>query len=573
MGNCYFRCHGLKWSQHKLTLSTFSPNALQRLLFFYTFEILGGVFAIGFTNPIKGNQYVYMARLKQSITGAPESDWFLNTPDSNPIFTAICKILVFGNSYFFVNIVNISLIFLSFHFLVEVSRLILGIENRGRDHLFLITIAILGFCVYRPDFHNGIAGMGVFSPQFQPSSFDGLLLISILSVVKTTFYPNNKSNTPQIMLPLVIAVAVHPSIFVSAVIVLIAFFLSKSKMLMSGQRKRISWLHCLLLLILIVSPFLLKFISLENLIYSKSEIIAFDYLAHDRIPYHAVPSNFMNFLEGVRLLIILVGTYIVFQSNKLSRKLKYFILFLTVCFMYFSIGVTLIDKSVFFLAVPWRITGVIYPLFSLILLWKLVAKLSEVKQTSTLKLRSFQLLSLSIFLLVQNMSKFLTIYLLILLIRTNFFEDKNVLFARIKNKREIGFSIVIGASIALALTAQVSTSQAWRENSEGFPDGDQLVKVELNGIGVVPPQFNNFRVDYGLNIFVDSKAPPFDGDYLAEWMRRLKIAESVQIHPKMLCTDSSLAMISWAVVPNGLIQPSCFSSRTDLSKDWLLLQK
>lgn len=148
-----------------------------------------------------------------------------------------------------------------------------------------------------------------------------------------------------------------------------------------------------------------------------------------------------------------------------------------------------------------------------------------------------------------------------------------MLFARIKNKREIGSSIVIGAAIALALTAQASTSQAWQENSEGFPDGSQLAKIQLNGIGVVPPQFNNFRVDYGLNIFVDSKAPPFDGDYLAEWVRRLKIAESVQIHPKMLCTDSSLAIISWAVVPNGFDPPSYFGSSTDLSKDWLLLQK
>ena len=505
-----------------------------------------------------------MARLKQSITGEPESDWFLSTPDSNPIFTAICKMLVLGSNYFFVNMVNISIIFISFHLLIEISRLMLGIEKRSRDHLFLITIAILGFCVYWPDFHNGIAGMGVFSPQFQPSSFDGLLQISILSVVKTTFFPNNKSNVAQIMLPLVIAVAVHPSIFVSALVVLIAFFLSKSNILMPSQSKRISWLYCLLFLTLIGFPFLLKFIS---------EIIAFDYLAHERIPYHAVPSNFIDSLEGLRLLIILVGTYIVYKSDKLSNQLKHFSLFLTVCFMYLSIGVILIDKSVFLLAVPWRITGVLYPLFSLILLWKLMEKLSEIRQASSLILWCFQLLGFSTFLIVQNMSKFLTIYLLVLVIRTNFFKGKKVRFDRNKDKRDIGCLIVVGVSIALALTAQDSTNQAWRENSEGFPDGYQLAKIQLNGVGVVPPQYNNFRVDYGLNIFVDSKAPPFDGNHLAEWMRRLKIAESVQIHPKMLCTDSSLAIISWAVVPNGFDQPSCFSSRTDLSKDWLLLQK
>lgn len=99
------------------------------MFLFYAVEVIGGVSAIGFTTPIKGNQFVYMARLNQSITGTPKSDWFLSTPDSNPIFTAICKILVLGDSYLFVNIVNLLLIFLSFHFLIEISRLMLGIKN------------------------------------------------------------------------------------------------------------------------------------------------------------------------------------------------------------------------------------------------------------------------------------------------------------------------------------------------------------------------------------------------------------------------------------------------------------
>ena len=121
--------------------------------------------------------------------------------------------------------------------------------------------------------------------------------------------------------------------------------------------------------------------------------------------------------------------------------------------------------------------------------------------------------------------------------------------------------------------AQVSTSQAWRENPEGFPAASSLRKLELQGIGVVPPQFDNFRVDFGLSIFVDSKAPPFDGKSLVEWVRRLKLAERVQTHPKILCTESSFAIISWALIPNQSALPHCFTDTIHLNKDWVLLRK
>lgn len=556
-----------------MALSTLGSKVIQNKFFFWTLEIIGGVSAIGFTTPIKGNQLVYMARVKQSISGSPTNDWFLTAPDSNPIFTAICKILVFGDSYLLVNIFNVLLIFISFHFLNESARVILRIANRSRDHLFLICISILGLCVFSPDFHNGIAGMGIFSPQFQPSSFDGLLLISILSIVKTTSYPDYKLHISQIILPIVIAVAVHPSIMVSACIVLVAIFISISRIPNFLLQKPFSVRYCSLVLTLVVLPYLIMSFSIEDYIYSQSELDAFRYLARDRIPYHVVPSNFMNLFESVRLLTILMGTYIVFKSTKLDARLKYFILILTTLFMYLSISVSLINRPVFLLTVPWRISGVLYPLFAMILLWKLLDKLSNTKPVRSLKYWVFQLTGLSIILITQNMSKFLLIFLALLLLRTNYFEGRKDRLSRIKNKKGIGVLCAVCISVGLGITAQVSTSQAWRDNPEGFPAASSLGKFELQGIGVVPPQFNNFRVDFGLSIFVDSKAPPFDGKSLTEWVRRLKLAERVQTQPKILCTESSFATISWALIPNLSALPNCFTNTIHLDKDWVLLRK
>jgi len=556
-----------------LSLSTLGSKVIQSRFFFWTLEVIGGVSAVGFTTPIKGNQLVYMARIKQSISGLPINDWFLSTPDSNPIFTAICKILVIGNSYLLVNVFNALLIFISFHFLNESARVVLRIANRSRDHLFLICISILGLCVFSPDFHNGIAGMGIFSPQFQPSSFDGLLLISILSIVKSTSYPDYKLNIPQIILPIVIAVTIHPSIIVSACIVLMALLISTSRISTIVLQKPFSARYRSLVLTLIVLPYLVTSYSIEEFIYSQSELDAFRYLAYDRIPYHVVPSNFMNPFEIVRLLIVLMGTYFVSRSTMLETRLKNFLLFLTTLFMYLSISVSIIDRPVFLLTVPWRISGVLYPLFTLILLWKLLVKLSDAKSARSLKHWVFQLTGLSIFLIAQNMSKFLLVFLALLLLRTNYFEGREDRLSKIRNKRGIGLLCTLCISLGLGIMAQVSTSQAWRENPEGFPAASSLRKLELQGIGVVPPQFDNFRVDFGLSIFVDSKAPPFDGKSLVEWVKRLKIAERVQIQPEKLCSEISLSQVSWAIVPSEASSPSCFHKRTEISHSWSILER
>lgn len=556
-----------------MALSIPVSKVIQNRFFFWTLEVIGGVSAVGYTTPIKGNQYVYMARVKQSISGFPKDDWFLATPDSNPIFTAICKILIFGDSYLMINIFNLLLIFISFHCLNESARVILRIAKRSRDHLILICISMLGLVVFSPDFHNGIAGMGIFSPQFQPSSFDGLLLISILSIVKINCSPNYKPHMSQIILPLMIAVAVHPSIMVSGCIIVVAFFVSRSRIPNFILQKPISIRNFSLAVSLVVLPYFIMHFSIEEFIYSQSELYAFRYLAQDRIPYHVVPSNFMDFRESLRVLIIFMGTYIAFRSTKLDARTKYFLLSLTTLFLYLSISVSLIDRPVFLLTVPWRISGVIYPLFAIIFLWKILVKLSDNVFAPSLKNWLFQLTGLSIFLISQNMSKVLIMFLAFLLIRSKYFQGrKNQLF-RIKDWRDLGLLCTVCISLGLSAMAQISTSQAWRNNPEGFPAASSLRKFELQEIGVVPPQFDNFRVDLGLSIFVDSKAPPFDGKSLEEWVRRIKLAERVQKQPEILCVESSFVQIFWAVIPNRSALPTCFSDTIHLNKDWVLIRK
>lgn len=171
------------------------------------------------------------------------------------------------------------------------------------------------------------------------------------------------------------------------------------------------------------------------------------------------------------------------------------------------------------------------------------------------------------------MAKFLLICLLVWLVRTDHFHSHKFLFLSFKPVRNFLTLCIVSTSILLGVMAQVSTYNAWQSNAEGMPNGAELHSLSVNGIGLVPPQFNNFRVDYGLSIFVDSKAPPFDGESLVEWKRRLAIAEHVQLEPNILCSDSSLGLISWALIPSSFNAPNCFGTVTNLNKDWVFIQK
>lgn len=187
----------------------------------------------------------------------------------------------------------------------------------------------MGFCIYVPDLNNGLAGMGIFSPQFQPSSFDGLLLISIFNIIKLIDKPNHSFDKASILLPCVVAVLIHPSLVVSACIVLIASLSSTSNVLERIRIMKFSVLNTLLVLTVILLPYFLRSISIESLIYSKPEIEAFDFLAYSRIPYHAVPTNFMDFTDALRVMTILIGTLIVYRSKKLSTSLRIFTLLIS----------------------------------------------------------------------------------------------------------------------------------------------------------------------------------------------------------------------------------------------------
>ena len=80
----------------------------------------------------------------------------------------------------------------------------------------------------------------------------------------------------------------------------------------------------------------------------------------------------------------------------------------------------------------------------------------------------------------------------------------------------------------------------------------------------------NFRIDYGLSIFVDSQSVPFDPKAMAEWVARLKLSEASQKNPELLCTNKKLENIRWAIFSEKVTVPTCFDKIDILDDTWVL---
>ena len=132
----------------------------------------------------------------------------------------------FRSSYIFLDILNYCLILLGVHYLNETVLMLLKIKKNSVKHFSVIVLSLSGFVLIFPDFNNGLGGMGFFGPELQPSSFDLLLLCSIHWIIKKEIQPSIKSTKLfklKILIPILVADFIHPSISVSSIFIVLAF--------------------------------------------------------------------------------------------------------------------------------------------------------------------------------------------------------------------------------------------------------------------------------------------------------------------------------------------------------------
>lgn len=550
--------------------STQKSNQLLNKSKFLIIEFILGIFSVGFTQPIKGNQVVYLARIKQSITGLPVSDWFINSKDSNSIFTLICKILIINNNYLLMNIFNLILIFVGFHFLNTSVTLIMSIKWGSLDHLLVVFLSTAGLTIFSPDFHNGVAGMGFFSTQFQPSSFDCLLMISFCVVLNKEIKQAHVAYL-KFLVPITVAILIHPSITLSACVLSFSFIICRHNFsLKLLDTNYLNW-NSFIFLTLVIIPILFKYFSIETWFYTQQQLDAFDYLARVRIPYHVMPGSFLNLEELVRLLIIILALFFILRKKNLELQKKTFLVSSAFLTFYLTAALYLLDKPVINLSVPWRIFGGLYPFYCLSLLFMILNLLCQLLQKKNYLQLVAVLAIISVLLLSTNMTKFLIIFLAVFFVKRVEMEPSPIFWPQVIRKSLI-FSLMVSMSL-ISFQKQKQTINSWEVDAGAFPKSDLLISMQHQGTGVVPTNFDNFRVEFGLSIFVDEKAPPHDADSLVTWVHRLLLAQKIQVKPNLLCEVSELQEISWAIIPNYFQKPSCFDQSSFIKPNWLLISK
>jgi len=237
--------------------------------------------------------------------------------------------------------------------------------------------------------------------------------------------------------------------------------------------------------------------------------------------------------------------------------------------VYISACVFIIDKSVFSLLVPWRITGALYPLFALFFLAYLFLQINNQLASNSYKLFLLYFILIASVSIILGMKKFLALFLIIIslnLFLTHLSEKKSM--SSKPGLITVGLLVIIG--LVVSFSNEVSTIKAWNSRFALFPPDEKLASLKSLGPGIVPPQYMNFRVDYGLSIFVDSQSPPFEPKSLAEWVLRLKLSESIQKNPNLVCTNEKFGSMKWVIFSNEVPIPRCFGKIDAISDNWLL---
>jgi hypothetical protein len=428
------------------------------------------------------NQNSYFVHgLVNSGLSSLQRDWFSQTIDPFPAFSSLLSIIIqtIGEKGFFFAYIILLSIF-SYCVLDIVSKNC-GIQEKQNLFLysallflmysgilsdFLLTTLPKGASVFSPNglLVSGVAGQYVLGPYFQPSTFGIFLLLSICLFLCNKFY--------WAVVCIAVAVNFHPGYILSAAILTLSYMSTiyiTSKNFSKGLELGIvTFLAVLPCIIYAVT----NFSSTTTDIFKSAQNI----LANYRIPHHAIIRNWLDTNSVFQLLIIVVSIFLVKNS-----KLFYILLISFFCSVFLTVFQALSQNLSLALLFPWRISVILVPLGSAIILAKIVTLLSFNINKQILKHRSF--------------------FKAIVIIITLLFG-----YYGIKNTIETFRAPRIG----------LSPSVQFAKNS-----------FQFNHLYLIPPENMFFRLAAEVPVFVDFKSHPYKDSEIIEWHKRIEIANQL----------------------------------------------
>jgi len=444
------------------------------------FFLLTILFAIAYTqSPLftsNQNQY-FLHGMADSGAGYLADDWLAKTTDPTPVFSSLVYLTE-------KNLSSIWLSYVYYAFLMGVYIFsLIGIGSKvfplGRDRMtmivFIVLLILVNSAAIRFTFsrilgenwayilEDGVADQRLLGPVFQPSTFGVLLLLSIYLFLSSRPYLAVLSAT--------IAASIHPTYLLSAAVLTLAYMI-----LTYREEKNISksiLIGCLAALT--VTPILIYVYS--NFANTPSETTqqAQDILVNFRIPHHARLDWWFDWTAIFKIILVVVSLILI----RHVKRLFFIALLLTLVATSLTILQFILHSNQLALIFPWRISTILVPMSTALILGFLVTKGAEKFADQWQRYYKF-LLAGSIIVLVLT--------LLVGIIRIVIEFDR-------KSK-----------SIDRPMMAYVAS------------------KGEAGQTYLIPPKMQDFRLETGLPILVDFKSIPYRDTDVLNWYRRIELA-------------------------------------------------
>jgi hypothetical protein len=515
-------------------------NLIQNRGLYLTAIILSAL-SVGLLFKPSGNQFLYLAHAYGDIYPSLKNDWFINTPDSNILFTqlteinfGISRILGIPNSYLLIAAEAFLFNVLGINYLIAILRTLS--PRKIFSEFELITCLTLGFLFYFVDIRNGVAGQYFIQPYLQPSSFGVFLLMGVFYLLKASELNQRKPiECTKAYICISISIAFHPSLFLSCAIGLLAFETVQIYYLKKKAR------NSLLSLFVLSANFVLALVlnrDLRHFLFPNQELRkAIAYFVQIRIPYHTIPQVWLDPSEVIRYVTCLVAAFVVIKSWQ-KKAQGYFLVLVNLMIL----CLTLVSFSDNFngvrLAMPWRLSTILYPVSFLILL----AEIGKIilKSSTFLKLVLF-LSILNILCTLTNMTIFGFIYSGLILLNRN------------AKRYSKGFLFLILCSLTLIGFERVSNAYSRETNSVV----QEPILREVSGMGLIPPNIDNIRIDYYLPIYINNQAVPNTSTAIVQWSKRVEQTEKIYMNFDSICSSRILSKVDWIMLPKSIKVPRC----------------
>jgi hypothetical protein len=469
--------------------------------------LFGTVFAVAYCQaPLyysNQNQY-FLHGLALAGVGLLDEDWLAGTRDPTPVFTGLVALTVrWLHPWMF------HLLYALLQGVYAVALLGLFVTIAGKDSVarrWPVFVALLvavhsglgRWCSYRWFGHDypwflqaGVAGQYILGPVLQPSAFGVLLVVAIW------LFANDRPYLAAVSVAL--AATFHSTYLLVAALLTLGFLCS----LWVEERRRQAFAVGGLTFGLVVPVLVYVLIGFRP---TSPETFAEaqEILANFRIPHHARVDYWLDSVAALQIAWIVLALVLVWRTRLFAVLAIPFVL---------SALLTLVqvatESHTLALLFPWRVSAVLVPVATTILLTRLVS-------VSSFRLEGPVVRGVSAVIVAGLVGSGVWIMASRQAFHTSDEELRVLDFVR-RNK-ETGDIYFLPVQVP-----DRSKKTRGSLSSDFEPLGEKRQDTR-----VIPYDFQRFRLLSGAPLFIDFKSVPYRDDEVLKWYARIRVAQAVQ---------------------------------------------